>query len=135
MKDWEKAIQEGKVLKISPNEQRAASLIKSSVKLLKIIEKIELDDDNGFFILTNHYDIVLESMHALLYKKGYKVLDHVSIGYYIKDILKKIELFNIFDKYRKIRNCILYYGRSVGIETARQAIIDLKQLNTFVKRL
>ncbi len=135
MNDWEKSIEDGKVLKISPNQERAKSLITSSLKLLKIIEKLKLNKENGFFILTNYYDIVLESLHALLYKKGYQALDHLSIGYYIKDVLNNQEFFNIFDKYRKTRNKILYYGRNIDFETAKQGIKDLKRLYQFVKNL
>ncbi|TKJ17494.1 hypothetical protein CEE44_03085 [Candidatus Woesearchaeota archaeon B3_Woes] len=135
MNDWEKSIEDGKVLKISLNQERAKSLMISSLKLLNIIEKIKLDKENGFFILTNYYDIILESLHALLYKKGYQSLDHLSIGYYIKDVLDNQEFFNIFDKYRKTRNKILYYGRNIDPETAQQGIKDLKRLYQFVKKL
>ncbi len=135
MNDWEKSIEDGKVIKISPNPERAESLVESSLRLLRVIEKIKLDKENGFFILTNYYDIVLESMHALLYKKGYKSLDHLSIGYYIRDILQNAEFFYIFDKYRKLRNGILYYGRKIDFGTAQQGIKDLISLYKFVKSL
>ena len=114
---WEESIENGKAIKITPDKERAISLINSSLKILKIIEKMKLEKENGFFILTNYYDVVLESMHALLYREGFKVLDHLSIGYYIKDVLKNVEFFNVFDKYRKIRNGILYYGREIDFET------------------
>lgn len=135
MNDWEKSIEDGKVLKISPNQERAKSLIASSLRLLNIIEKLKLDKENGFFILTNYYDIILESLLSLLYKKGYQSLDHLSIGYYIKDVLDNQEFFNIFDKYRKTRNKILYYGRNIDLETSQQGIKDLKRLYQFVKTL
>ena len=105
------------------------------MRLLKVVEKLKIDKENGFFILTNYYDVALESLHALLYKKGYKALDHLSIGYYIKDILANAEFFYIFDKYRKLRNGILYYGRTIDFETAEQGIKDLKKLYSFVKNL
>ncbi len=132
MSDWERAIEEGKVIKVSPNPERAKSLAATSSRLLKVIEKIELNKDNGFFILTNYYDVVLELMHALLYKRGYKVLDHLSAGYYIKDILNNAEFFHIFDKYRAIRNSIIYCGGSTDFETAQQGAKDLKRLYSFI---
>jgi hypothetical protein len=103
--------------------------------LLNIINKINLDNENGFFFITNYYDIILEVMHSLMFKKGYNVLDHLSIGYYIKDILKNQEIFELFNKYRKIRNNIIYYGKSIDTETSKQAIKDLQELYEFVKEL
>lgn len=135
MNDWKKAIEESKVIKISPNLERTKSLIIASSRSLEVIKKIELDKKNGFFILTNYYDAILELMHALLYKKGYKVLDHLSISYYIKDVIGNIEFFYIFDKYRKIRNGILYYGKNIDFETAQQGIKDIKRLHLFIENL
>ena len=135
MSDWEESIKEGKIIKISPNLERSESLKQSSLKLLNIINKIDLDNENGFFFITNYYDIILEVMHSLMFKKGYNVLDHPSIGYYIKDILKNQEIFESFDKYRKIRNNIIYYGKIIDDETSKQALKDLKELYNFVKEL
>jgi hypothetical protein len=64
MSDWEKSIEEGKVIKITPDNERANSLMESSLRLLKVVEKLKLDKKNGFFILTNYYDVALESLHA-----------------------------------------------------------------------
>tara|TARA_Y100000310_G_scaffold338021_1_gene426576 strand:+ start:2785 stop:3195 length:411 start_codon:yes stop_codon:yes gene_type:complete len=135
MSEWEESIKEGKVIKITPNLERSSSLKQSSLKLLNIINKINLDNENGFFFITNYYDIILEVMHSLMFKKGYNVLDHLSIGYYIKDILKNQEIFELFNKYRKIRNNIIYYGKSIDTETSKQAIKDLQELYEFVKEL
>jgi hypothetical protein len=70
-----------------------------------------------------------------MFKKGYNILDHLSIGYYIKDILKRQDIFELFDKYRKIRNNIIYYGKTIDYSTSQEALNDLRELYEFVKKI
>jgi len=126
---------EGKVIKISPNFERSKSLLSSAKNTIKFVESHKIDNENAPILLTNFYEAVLEICHALLFQKGFKVLDHLSVGYYIKDILKHEEYFNIFNKSRKLRNNIVYYGKKIGKETAEEYIDDLKKLINFIKNL
>lgn len=135
MSDWEKGIEEGKIIKITSNLERSKSLVSSSLKIMSFIKNIELNNENCSIALTNCYDAILELLHALLYKKGFQVLDHLSIGYYIKDVLKNNEYFNTFDRYRKIRNRLIYYGWELDRHDVEKGIKDLKSLYDFINAL
>ncbi|MBI4453716.1 hypothetical protein HY636_03670, partial [Candidatus Woesearchaeota archaeon] len=69
-----------------------------------------------------------EYCEAIGYLKGYKFLDHESITYFLRDILKEEHISKKFDRYRKLRNGINYYGDDVNIETIKEAIIEIPEL-------
>ncbi|MFT4261091.1 MAG: hypothetical protein ACMXX9_01515 [Candidatus Woesearchaeota archaeon] len=50
------------------------------------------------------------------------------MGFFLRDILKETYLFNKFNRYRKIRNGINYYGEEIEKETVKQAIIEIPNL-------
>ncbi len=78
-----------------------------------------------------------EYCEAIGYLRGYKFLDHESIGYFLRDILKEQSVSMKFDRYRKLRNGINYYGEDIDIETVKEAIIEvpklIKELEKFSK--
>ena len=45
-----------------------------------------------------------------------------------EDILKEQSTFMKFDRYRKLRNGINYYGEDIDIETVKEAIIEIPKL-------
>jgi len=67
-------------------------------------------------ILRELYEGMREYCEAIGYLRGYKFLDHESIGLFLRDILKEDSLFKRFDRYRKLRNGINYYGEDVELE-------------------
>ena len=48
--------------------------------------------------------------------------------YFLKDILKEPSASAKFDRYRKLRNGINYYGEDLDIETVKEAIIEIPKL-------
>lgn len=74
------------------------------------------------------YEGVLEISHALTIKNGYSIKNHVCITNFFKDFLKKEEISAKFDKYRKIRNNILYYGKIINTEIGKEDIKELTNL-------
>ena len=64
--------------------------------------------------------------------RGYKFLDHESVGYFLRDILKEQSVSMKFDRYRRLRNGINYYGEDINIETVKEAIIEIPEI---VKKL
>ena len=123
---WNECISSRTAIKVSPNRERASSLLKSAKNMSNFVTSINIDESNAPILLKNFYESLLEVLHSLLYSKGYKVLDHVCVGFFIRDELRDAESFNIFDKYRKIRNSIVYYGESVEKEVAEDGIMEMK---------
>ena len=59
---------------------------------------------------------------------GYKVNNHICLGYFLRDKLDKKSLFRLFDDCRYKRNSLMYYGRKMDFETAKSAIKKCEQL-------
>lgn len=126
--DWKNCISEGIAVKVDINRERVRSLCNSAAATLKFVENVKLNDDNASILLKNMYDAILELLHAYILSKGYKVLNHLCVGYYLRDQLGNREYFYLFDKYRKIRNSITYYGANIETEVAEEGMTELRKL-------
>jgi len=126
--NFENSLIEGKAKKVMPNKIRTSSLFKSSIQAIETAKVIQLSPDTLKSILRELYEGLREYCEAIGYLKGYKFLDHESIGYFLKDILKEPSVSAKFDRYRKLRNGINYYGEDIDIETVKEAIIEIHKL-------
>jgi len=50
------------------------------------------------------------------------------VGFYLRDVLKRKDLFLIFNDLRYKRNSLTYYGRKMDFETAKKTIEECKFL-------
>ncbi|MEK6855162.1 MAG: hypothetical protein AABX73_02985 [Nanoarchaeota archaeon] len=126
--NFENSLREGKVKKVIPNRIRASSLIKSSIQAIQTAKTITLNEASSKTILRELYEGLREFCEAVGYSKGYKFLDHESIGYFLRDILGEQSVYRKFDRYRKLRNGINYYGEDIEIETVKEAIIEIPKI-------
>lgn len=126
--NFEKSLIDGKAKKVVPNKIRALSLIKSSAEAIETAKNIPLNEKSVKTILRELYEGLREYCEAVGYSKGYKFLDHESIGYFLRDILKEQSIYGKFNRYRKLRNGINYYGEDIEIETIRGAIIEIPKI-------
>jgi len=55
-------------------------------------------------------------------------LNHICLGYFLRDVLKEDRLYNLFDDLRYKRNSLTYYGNKMDFETAKQSIENSKTL-------
>lgn len=127
----------GKVKKVLVNHPRARSLFKSSLQAINAAKIIPLSEDTVKSILRELYEGLREYCEAVGYLEGYKFLDHESITYFLRDILKEESLSKKFDRYRMLRNSVNYYGENIDIETVKEALIEIpvmiKSLEKFSK--
>lgn len=126
--NFENSLIEGKAKKIAPNKIRASSLFKSSIQAIETAKIIQLNPNALKSIIRELYEGLREYCEAIGYSKGYKFLDHESITYFLRDILKEQSISKKFDRYRKLRNGINYYGEDVDIETVKEAILEIPKL-------
>jgi len=135
--NFENSLVNGKAKKVMLNKIRASSLLKSSIQAIETAGIIPLNQNSLKSILRELYEGMREYCEAIGYLRGYKFLDHESIGYFLRDILKEQSIFMKFDRYRKLRNGINYYGEDIDIETVKEAIIEIskliKELEKFTK--
>ena len=126
--NFENSLVDGKAKKVMPNKIRASSLFKSSIQAIETARVIQLNQNTLKSILRELYEGLREYCEAIGYLRGYKFLDHESIGYFLRDILKEQSVFMKFDRYRRLRNGINYYGEDIDIETVKEAIIEIPKL-------
>ena len=125
---FEDCINERKAREVNKDTLRAKNLIKSSKQALKTSKEITLKEDSMKTIFRELYESLRGYCEAIGYLKGYKFLDHISITYFLKDILKEEKISKKFDRLRKIRNSINYYGEDTNIETVKEALKEIPKI-------
>jgi len=127
LSNWNECINANFSIKITKDFQRAKSLIETSLERIKATNK-DLNENTANFIFEDYYTSILEILEAIILSEGYKVFNHICLGFYLKDILKKENLYRIFDDLRFKRNSLVYYGKRMDLETAKKSIEDSKKL-------
>jgi hypothetical protein len=126
MKDWEDCLIKNHVKEISPDIERAKSLFETANERIDLIKEVNLKNCN--FVFEDYYTSILEILQAIAFNNGYNILNHICIGFYLKEILGKEELFLFFDDLRFKRNSLTYYGNRMDFETAKNSINKSKLL-------
>jgi len=124
---WADCLSYNDSVKITPDKEKAKSLIETAEERIRYSNK-EVNEKTSNYIFEDYYSSVLEMMQALVLLHGYKVANHVCLGFFIRDILKKADLFRAFDDCRFKRNSLIYYGKRMDFETAKDAIEKAKRL-------
>ncbi len=133
MASWANCIESGLVTTVSPDRQRAKSLIETANERINLTDRV--NERNCNFVFEDYYTSLLEIMHAKAILGGYKIKNHICLGYFLRDVLKKDELYVMFDDVRYKRNALTYYGNRMEFEVAEQAIEKCKKLISSLKSL
>lgn len=129
---FEESIKKGFAKEIKKDIIRAKSLIKSCKEAIETANNIKLDEKSLKSVFRELYEGFRQYCEAIGYIKGYKFLSHEAISYFLKDKLNEDKISYIFDRYRKLRNGINYYGESVSKESVIEA---LKTIPEVIKEL
>lgn len=124
--NWEECLLHNSAKKVSPDPNRAKSLIETSKERLSLVK--EITEKNCNFVFEDYYTSLIELLQALAFKKGFNILNHVCLGYYLRDFMKREDLYRIFDDLRYKRNSLTYYGSKMDFGVAKQAIQNCKKL-------
>lgn len=116
---------EGNAKKVMVNTLRASSLFVSSHQAIETAKVIPLNQSTLKSILRELYVGLREYCDGIGYSKGYKFVDHESIGFFLRDVLHEDSMYLKFNRYRKLRNGINYYGETIDIETVKEALVDI----------
>ena len=131
---WDECVNYNSSIKVTPDKEKSKSLIETAEERIDFSAR-ELTGKNANYIFEGYYSSILELLHALVLLEGYKVNNHVCLGYYLRDILKNDELFRLFDDCRFKRNSLVYYGKRMDFETAKEAIKKVKKLINELKNI
>ena len=129
--DFEYFIENKKVVKASKDVSKAKALVRISLQNLESVSEIQLNDKTASIILVMGYESLRQVLEAMTLLKGYKVFSHEAYTYYLR-YLNEIIASEKFDRLRKLRDRINYYGKPVNQEVAENAI---KEITVLIKRL
>ena len=118
---------------VTPDIKRAESLKETANERISLIKEVNAKNCN--FIFEDYYTSLLELLQAIAFKKGFNILNHICLGYYLRDILKREDLFILFDNLRYKRNSLTYYGNRMDYETAKEAVSKAKILMNEFKKI
>ena len=130
---WDECLESNSSKIVTPDEQRAISLVETAYARLEVIG--DITEKNCNFVFEDYYTSALELLQAKSFLDGYNVLNHICLGFYLRDILNKDDLFNIFDDLRYKRNSLTYYGTRMDFEIAKQSINKCKQLVNELRKI
>ncbi len=124
--NWKECLINKSAKTITPDIQRAESLIETANERIKLVK--EVNEKNCNFVFEDYYTSLIELLQAITFKKGLNILNHICLGYYLRDVLKREDLYLLFDDMRYKRNSLTYYGNRMDYETAEQAIEKCKKI-------
>ena len=90
----------------TPDVKRAESLIETANERISLIK--EINEKNCNFVFEDYYTSLLELLQAMTFRKGFNILNHICLGYYLRDIMKRDDLYSILDDLRYKRNSRTY---------------------------
>jgi hypothetical protein len=118
----------------TPDPAKAKSLTETARARLDFLKQ-PVNEANANFIFEGMYSSLLELLHAHLLRQGYKVENHICVGFYLRDVLKQPKLFRDFDDCRYKRNSLVYYGKQMPLAVAEESIEKLTALLQAVNEL
>ena len=129
LKDFNEFIKEGIIKKITPNIQRASSLMHEAEKRMGFVEEIKdkvgLTDKNANYFIENSYDILIELIRAKLLTKGFNSSGqgaHEAEVAYMRNLGFPENEARFMNDLRYFRNGILYYGKDFDKEYAEKVL-------------
>jgi len=130
--DWQECKDKKFIKEVNIDKNLIDSLIKSSKNKLISNEKLELDQTTASTKISIIYESLREILEALAIKKGFKIYNHECFCAFLNEIYKDNLSSTEFDKFRKIRNQINYYGKDIPI---KEAEILIKEIILLRKRI
>ena len=122
-------------MSVTPDRAKAESLVDTAKARIEFLKSNALTEQNARFIFEGYYSSAIEMIHALVITQGFKVDNHICLGFYLRDVLNNERLFRIFDDYRYKRNSVVYYGKELDFEVAKESIRKITELINEVDKL
>jgi len=119
---WQECIETNNCTIITKDNQKSKSLLETAKERMKYLKEQTIKEQNANYIFEGYYSSLLENLHAILTSTGYKSENHLCLGFYLRDKIKREDLFRTFDDCRYKRNSLVYYGKRMDYNTAKEAI-------------
>ena len=109
----------------SKNPGESKAMIARASKRLEYVRSQSITEDNASFLFEDIYEIMRECVHGLMAANGYKPYSHEATVAFLNEHYKPYfgeKLIEDFNRYRIIRNNIMYRANSVSKEEATKAL-------------
>ena|SRR3989338_1279610 len=134
VKEFEYFIARRDVKKQAPDVNLSKAAIKESAERLESFKNLS-EKISHKYILENAYEAMREAADSLLYMEGFKSFSHeASIAYLAEKGFSGQDIAE-FDRFRKIRNGIKYYGEGCEQEDAELALKLAEKIIKKVKNI
>lgn len=133
--DWKECVEKRLAKKIHVDAALIISLKETSKNKSISASSLEISEVTASSIITLYYDSLRELLEALAVKHGYKIYNHECYACFLKSVLDQEEIADVYDRIRKTRNAINYYGRKISVEEAKTTVADIKNLIDQCKKL
>ena len=94
-----------------------------------------LNNDTAFLILEDSYESTREAAQSLMSRDGFKPYSHeATISFLRKFYINEFDEYELinFDRFRELRNMVLYQGKPISIEDAKNCLEFAK---VFIKKV
>lgn len=124
---WKDCIEYKQAYRVTPDKGKIKSLIEISKDRIEVLE-IKVNEKTVNYVFEDYYSSVLELLQSLMLAKGYKARNHICLGFFLRDVMERDDLFRVFDDCRFKRNSLVYYGKRMEFEVAKDALKKIKNL-------
>ena len=125
--NFEDFVKKKQVRKGQIDRALAKSLIEAASRDIDYLKTQTVSENSARKIISNYYDVLRSIVEAITALEGYKVYSHEAYTYYLKENVT-LNASKQFDRFRKIRNNINYYGEIVEVEEAKDLINSIISL-------
>lgn len=109
----------------SKDKNTAKNILARATRRLEFVRSQEINQDTAPFIFEYAYEVIRECVHGLMIAEGYKPYSHEATVAFIDERYKDQfgeKLVRAFDRYRIIRNDIMYRANPVSMEETIKAL-------------
>ena len=127
-------IESGLVRQGSKDPGESKAMIARASKRLEYVRSQPITEDNASFLFEDIYEIMRECVHGLMAANGYKPYSHEATVAFLDEHYRSYfgeKLVEAFNRYRIIRNNIMYRANFVSKD---EAIKALDVAENFVKK-
>ncbi len=128
LRTWNDCKYQGFTKEISIDNDLISSLIIASKNKQLSESLLPLNKITSSSKISLAYDSLRILLESLSISKGYKIYNHECYFAFINSILNKPELANEFNRIRKIRNSINYYGFELVLNKVENLLSDIYSL-------
>jgi hypothetical protein len=126
--NFQSFIKQGKVRRGEPDISMSKSLVKMSENHILFLKSLEITETSCNTIFTTYYEALREIIEAITIKYGYKVYSHEAFTFYLKEKLNETAVAEKFDRYRRLRNNVNYYGKPISTDETKIAKEDIQKI-------